>query len=118
LLRKPYKFCHPRRGFSNLASGCFWPIAEIVDAEIDAGFTSALEQEAEQRAHLFIQSLQGFSCTQIHFPKCTKNNFVSEKPIFHSQGMGPDGAAFGRPGVGFGVGESMRLILDFKNGVA
>jgi hypothetical protein len=46
-----------------------WPIAEIVDAEIDAGFTSALEQEAEQRAHLFIQSLQGFSCTQIHFLK-------------------------------------------------
>jgi hypothetical protein len=50
--------------------------------------------------------------------KYTENNFVSEKPIFHSQGMGPDGAALGRPGVGFGVGESMWLILDFKNGVA
>jgi hypothetical protein len=40
------------------------PIAEIVGAEIDVGFTSAFEQEAEQRARPFIQCLQGLSHTQ------------------------------------------------------
>ena len=54
----------------------------------------------------------------LHIPWQASENakwFRFRKSSFAFSGYGPDGAALGRPGVGFGVKESMRLILDFRN---